>query len=93
MDLQPSTALGYLQDVQHQISTVITPDISSLGSNFNDLVSLTLLHPYQHADFTKPSCQNWLQTSLLIRHRMHMEALDWMCIVSSKRAVKVWTRS
>lgn len=77
-DLQPSIALGYLQDVQHQISAVIAPDISSLGSNFNDLVSLTLLHPYQQPTFLETFCQNQLQTSLLqlIGHQMHMEASD-----------------
>lgn len=37
-DLQPGVALGYLLDVQYQISAVLTPDIAFLSSNFSSLV-------------------------------------------------------
>ena len=37
-DLQPGVALGYLLDVQYQISSVLTPDIAFLSGNFSDFV-------------------------------------------------------
>ncbi len=37
-DLQPSTCLNYLLDVQHQIGDVIEPSLSFLSDNFTALV-------------------------------------------------------
>ena len=77
LDLQPGTALGYLQDVQYQLASVIEPDIAFLASNFSGLV-VSPRHSLSHLLLLFICCVcGWLWMTCLL-------AFSTRCLVRSR---------